>query len=88
MTQTLPDSGTAILEREELRPDDGDHDRFSHFVPKAKLMEALVNGTPVQALCGKVWIPFHNPDRYPTCPVCQEIWEHMPDGVDKGPDRV
>ncbi len=53
--------------------DDGDHDRFSHYVPKDELTEALVEGTPVRALCGKVWVPSRDPDRYPVCPTCQEL---------------
>jgi len=85
--QLAPGSQTAVLERTELRPEDGDHDRFSHYVPKGKLMEAMVNGTPVVALCGKVWVPTHNPEKYPVCPTCKEIWETMKPGDDKGPDR-
>lgn len=53
--------------------DDGDHDRFAHYVPKDKLTQALVEGTPVRALCGKVWVPSRDPDRYPVCPTCKEL---------------
>lgn len=49
-------------------------------------MEAMVNGTPVVALCGKVWVPSRNPERFPVCPTCKEIWESMKPGKDKGPD--
>lgn len=75
--------GTSTIVREETRttpPDSGDHDRFSHYVPKEKLMDAMVNGTPVVALCGKVWVPAHDPEKYPTCPECKEIWESLRDG--------
>lgn len=85
--QLAPGSQTAVLERTQTSDEDGDHDRFSHYVPKGKLMEAMVNGTPVVALCGKVWVPTHNPDKYPVCPTCKEIWEHLKPGKDKGPDR-
>jgi hypothetical protein len=64
--------------------EDGDHERFSHYVPKDKLMEAMVNGTPVVALCGKVWVPSRDPQKFPVCPDCKEIWESMKDG--EGPD--
>ena len=70
---------------EELQHlEDGDHERFSHYVPKDKLMEAMVNGTPVVALCGKVWVPSRDPQKFPVCPDCKEIWESMKDG--EGPD--
>lgn len=66
-----PDTITETVTRPEL--DDGDHDRFAHYVDKSKLTAAYVEGTPVRALCGKVWVPTRNPDRYPVCPTCQEI---------------
>lgn len=81
MSTEQPQTVTIVKERTEERtfpvPDEGDHERFSHYVPKAKLTEAMVMGTPVIALCGKVWVPSRNPDRYPVCPECKEIWESM-----------
>ena len=62
--------------------DDGDHERFSHYVPKDKLVAAMVNGTPVVALCGKVWVPTKNPEKYPVCPECKEIWQSLRPGGD------
>lgn len=53
---------------------DGDHERFAHWVfPASAVTEALVTGTPVVALCGKVWTPSRDPKRYPVCPTCDEI---------------
>jgi hypothetical protein len=80
--------GTDVLEdtrvEQDLRTtDDGDHERFSHYVPKDTLMEAMVNGTPVVALCGKVWVPSRDPEKYPVCPECKEIWESMREGDDE-----
>jgi len=87
MVQLAPGAETTVLERTETSYEDGDQDRFSHYVPKGKLMEAMVTGTPVVALCGKVWVPTHNPDKYPVCPTCQEIWRRLRPGKDRGPDR-
>ena len=56
----------------------GDHDVFAHYAEKDLITEALINGTPVVALCGKVWIPFRNPEKYPVCPICQEILDKLP----------
>ena len=81
--------GTDILTEERVRPvptDDGDHERFSHFVPKDKIVESAVTGTPVIALCGKVWVPSRDPQRYPVCPECKEIWESLPRGGDGSSD--
>ena len=71
-----------IEERQTVPTDAGDHERFSHFVPKDKLTEAMVMGTPVIALCGKVWVPSQAPEKYPVCPECKEIWESLNPGDD------
>ncbi|RCK70729.1 DUF3039 domain-containing protein [Desertihabitans brevis] len=84
-TQELsPGAETILDERTDQRLDDGDHERFSHYVPKAPLTEAMVMGTPVVALCGKVWVPSRNPDKFPVCPECKEIWESLRDGGEGG----
>lgn len=63
-----------VDEQTELHiDDDGDHDRFAHYVPKAEIVRSNVEGVPVVALCGKRWIPNRDPERYPVCPSCKEI---------------
>lgn len=66
-----PDTDVDVVTRPQL--DDGDHDRFAHYVNKAEAAKSYVEGTPVRALCGKVWVPSRDPDRYPVCPTCKEI---------------
>lgn len=61
---------------------DGDHERFAHYADKDKIMESAVTGTPVIALCGKVWVPSRDPQRFPVCPECKEIYESLPEGDD------
>jgi hypothetical protein len=82
-TQLSP--GAQTIEETRTRPStgDGDHERFSHYVPKDKLTEAMVNGTPVIALCGKVWVPSRDPQKFPVCPTCKEIWDTMRPGDDR-----
>ena len=92
-TPQTPGFGTDVLRghsRSTSAPrttDDGDHERLSHYVPKDKLMDAMVNGTPVVALCGKVWVPSRDPQRFPVCPECKEIWDSMREGDDAGMSR-
>ncbi len=70
-----------VDEREQTVPtEEGDHDRFSHYVPKDKLTEAMVLGTPVIALCGKVWVPSRDGTKFPVCPECKEIFDGLPPG--------
>jgi hypothetical protein len=79
-TKLSPGAQTTEDTRTRPSTDDGDHERFSHYVPKNKLMDAMVNGTPVIALCGKVWVPSRDPQRYPVCPECKKIWESLKKG--------
>lgn len=58
--------------------DTGDHDRFAHYVHKDDAMEGLVEGKPVMALCGKIWIPSRAPERFPVCPTCKKLFEELP----------
>ena len=73
-----------IEDRRTVPTDEGDHERFSHYVPKDKLTEAMVMGTPVIALCGKVWVPSRAPEKFPVCPDCKEIWDQMKPGGGEG----
>ncbi|MFC5281134.1 DUF3039 domain-containing protein [Arcanobacterium canis] len=72
--------GTAVLEevREEVQP--GDNERYAHYVRKDKIIRSAIEGRPVVALCGKVWVPMRNPDRFPVCPTCKAIHESMKNG--------
>lgn len=72
--------GTSLLERPETSDEEGDHDRFAHYVRKDKIVESAVMGIPVRALCGKVWVPGRDPGKYPICPDCQKIYEGLPMG--------
>ena len=80
----LPETGTGTREDTGTRPDlshgDGDHERFAHYVRKEKIVDSAVTGTPVTALCGKVWVPSRDPQRFPVCPECKEIYESLPEG--------
>ncbi|MDN5598966.1 MAG: DUF3039 domain-containing protein [Brachybacterium sp.] len=71
--------GTAVLDRQlqeqDQKTDDGDHDRFAHYVRKEKITQAALGGSPVIALCGKVWVPGRDPEKYPVCTECKEIYD-------------
>ena len=59
--------------------EDGDHERYAHYAPADEVTEALIMGTPVVALCGKVWVPHRDPNKFQVCPTCKEIYEGMDD---------
>jgi hypothetical protein len=75
-----PSTATGVLEREQVEErlqEPGDHERFSHYVRKEKILESALSGEPVVALCGKVWVPGRDPKKFPVCPVCQEIYDGL-----------
>jgi len=77
-----PGLGTDLLEKvredERLTPNDnGDHERFAHYVRKEKITESMVTGKPVTALCGKKWVPSRDPEKFPVCPTCKEIYNGL-----------
>ena len=86
-TQPLesPALGGDTLTKERLsNVDEGDHERFAHYVEKNKIVESAVTGKPVTALCGKKLTPSRDPERFPICPECQEIHNGLPRGGGKG----
>lgn len=83
-------TGTLESTTTEELVEEGDHERMAHivlegfrpsedeFVPAGpSVAEGIINGTPVQALCGKKWVPNRDPRRYPLCPTCKEIAAQM-----------
>ena len=71
-------------DRLEEQEDDGGHDRFAHYIKKEKIVESAVTGKAVRALCGKKWVPSRDPQKYPVCPVCKEIFEGLRPGPKDG----
>ena len=66
-----------LLSEEQL--EEGDHERFSHYVKKDKILSSALSGAPVRALCGKIWTPGRDPQKFPVCPTCQEIYDKLKD---------
>ena len=66
-----------LLNEEQL--EDGDHDRFAHYVKKDRILKSAISGKAVRALCGKKWTPGRDPEKFPICPECKKIYESMRD---------
>lgn len=82
------------IERERTSADGGADDgepRVTHIVApqggrpaQAVVMDGLLNGTPVTAICGKVWVPARDPKRYPLCGACVEVRRRLRPDQDPG----
>ena len=56
----------------------------------AKVLEARIYGTPLEALCGHVWVPSRDPKQLPACEKCKGIYEMYKafnDGLRDHPDE-
>ena len=76
-TQIGTQADTDTLTRPVEQDEDGDHDRFAHYIKKEKIVESAVTGKAVRALCGKKWVPSRDPQKFPICPICKIIYEGL-----------
>ena len=56
----------------------------------AKVLEARIYGTPLEALCGHTWVPTRDPKQLPLCEACKSIYEMyraFNDGLNERPDE-
>lgn len=72
-------AATDVLDKveEETVLSGEDRERFSHYAEKNEITEAYVMGTPIVALCGKIWVPSRDPKKFPVCPMCKEIMDAL-----------
>lgn len=68
---------TQLLEDTEERLDTGSRSPAHIVKGKAKVTEAYVMGTPLEALCGKVFVPKRDPENRPVCEACKQKREEM-----------
>jgi hypothetical protein len=66
-----------VLERPDVKTKDSEDEHFAHYANAAKVTEGYIMGTPVIALCGKIFIPFRNPEKLRVCPSCKEIMDAL-----------
>lgn len=73
---------TAVMEPETVEIHDTEPRKVAHIVrtepgesATAIVLEARVYGTPIEALCGHVWVPSQNPENLPICSKCKEIYD-------------
>jgi Protein of unknown function (DUF3039) len=45
----------------------------AHYAPRAQIVDAIVSGEPVQAMCGVYFVPNRDPSNLPVCDRCEGI---------------
>ena len=78
MTTMEQQPATTTLTDEETETEDGP---VAHIVKTkkgedaaAKVLQARIEGTPLEALCGHVWVPSRDPKQLPVCERCKDIY--------------
>jgi len=74
---------TGVRELDVTRPDDETttgEPQVAHIVKTdgdaaAKVVEARIYGTPLEALCGMVFVPQRDPSRLPMCERCADVYK-------------
>ena len=79
---TLPSIGSSTLIEERTQERElQDPGSVAHIVKDpGKVTEAYVFGTPLEALCGHVFVPSKNPKSLPICDTCKDIADIRTDG--------
>lgn len=46
---------------------------YSHYAKREEIMQAMINGGLITALCGHQFPPTRDPKKFPVCPACKEL---------------
>jgi Protein of unknown function (DUF3039) len=66
-TERVPETGEPIMAH-IVKTEPGEN-------AAAKVVEARIYGTPIEALCGHVWVPSRDPKQLPLCQKCKDIYD-------------
>jgi len=96
--RTAPSTQTAdaVETRREHVPQTGEPE-CAHIVKTdgdesaaAKVLQARIEGTPLEALCGHRWVPSRDPRQLPLCAKCKDIYDTyraFNDGLNETPSE-
>ena len=68
-----------VLEETELVPKEASSKdpRFAHYADSVSVTEGYVMGKAVMAICGELFVPSRDPNKFPICPICKELAEAL-----------
>jgi hypothetical protein len=67
------ESMSLVLNTETQQKEEQNENKLAHYAEAASVSEAYVLGTPVKALCGEIFIPSRDPEKFPVCRTCKDI---------------
>lgn len=71
------------LEKPDAKTDDGSGNKDkepAHYVRKDAIVDAIVEGNMLVALCGEVFSPVRDVKERPVCQACKDIYDKMKRG--------
>jgi hypothetical protein len=72
---------TRTLPRPQPKTSHGDSEHVAHIVMKDDQMRGYVAGEPIEALCGKKWIPSRDYQGLPICEKCSAERDRLISGL-------
>ena len=76
---TQPETTVEVITEEDTELEQGPVAHIVKVPPGRSaadvILEARIEGTPVEALCGHVWVPSRDPKKLPVCQQCRDIFE-------------
>jgi len=79
----MADSDVTTLYIPDARTSRWDSDEYAHIVMKHDQMRGYVAGEPIQALCGKVWVPSRDYEGLPLCQACADERDRLLAGMNR-----
>ena len=78
-TRSYTEPMSSILESTELNNLDAEESgpEFAHYAEAASVTEGYIMGRPVMAICGKLFVPSRDPNKFPICSICKNIAEAL-----------
>lgn len=65
------------LTNSTIELDEDGNEKLAHYAESVSVTEGYVLGTPIQAICGKIFIPSRDPEKLRKCPICVEIMDAL-----------
>lgn len=73
-------SQTKVLEKVETETG-YEEPEVAHIGMKEDITRAYIEGIPIRALCGEVFIPSRDPEKLPVCQPCLVVKERLVSGM-------
>lgn len=77
----MTDRDAGTLPRTRPHTDRDDADDVAHIVMKDDQMRGYLTGEPIEALCGKVWVPTRDYNNLPVCRRCVDERDRLLSGM-------